>query len=65
MRKTAPRLLESDEGVEMKAEKRKKLVSAGWKVSDAREFLGLTDGEAEFVEIKLARVVRLPKRRRS
>src|SRR5215210_4655276 len=38
----------------MKAEKRRKLESAGWRVGDAKEFLDLTSGEAEFVEIKLA-----------
>jgi DNA-binding XRE family transcriptional regulator len=38
----------------MKTEIRKRLEKAGWKVSDTREFLGLTDSEAEFVEIKLA-----------
>jgi DNA-binding XRE family transcriptional regulator len=43
----------------VKAEKRKKLESAGWRVGDARDFLGLTGGEAEFVEIKLALARRL------
>jgi ribosome-binding protein aMBF1 (putative translation factor) len=43
----------------VKADKRKKLEAAGWRVSDAREFLGLTAGEAEFVEIKLALARRL------
>lgn len=38
----------------MKPEKRRKLESAGWRVADAGEFLSLTPGEAEFVEIKLA-----------
>lgn len=38
----------------MKSETRKKLEDAGWKVGDTREFLGLTESEAEFVEIKLA-----------
>ncbi len=38
----------------MKTEKRKMLEKAGWRVGDAREFLGLTDSESEFVEIKLA-----------
>lgn len=38
----------------MKAEKRQKLESAGWRVGDAKDFLNLTAGEAEFVEIKLA-----------
>src|SRR3954468_8833285 len=43
----------------MKTEKRKKLEAAGWTVGDARDFLGLTPDEAEFVEIKLALARRL------
>ena len=38
----------------MKAEKRRRLESAGWRLGDARDFLALKDEEAEFVEIKLA-----------
>ena len=38
----------------MKAEKRRKLEAAGWRVGDARDFLDLSSAEAEFVEIKLA-----------
>lgn len=37
----------------MKANKRKKLEAAGWKVGSAREFLGLSDEEGAFVELKL------------
>ncbi len=43
----------------MKADKRRKLEGAGWRVGDAQEFLELTPGEAEFVEIKLALARRL------
>jgi hypothetical protein len=43
----------------VKAEKRRKLENAGWQVRDARDFLELTPGEAEFVEIKLALARRL------
>ena len=43
----------------MKTEKRRKLETAGWRVGDAREFLELTSGEAEFVEIKLSLARRL------
>lgn len=43
----------------MKAEKRRKLENAGWRVGDAADFLQLTPGEAEFVEIKLALAHRL------
>ena len=43
----------------MKPEKRRKLEASGWRVSDTQEFLGLTAGEAEFVEIKLSLAQRL------
>lgn len=43
----------------MKAEKRSRLAGAGWRVGDAHEFLGLTEDEAAFVEIKLALARRL------
>ena len=37
----------------MKSNKRKKLESSGWKVGAPRDFLGLSDEEAAFVELKL------------
>lgn len=37
----------------MRADKRTKLERRGWRVGGAREFLGLSDGEAAFVEFKL------------
>ena len=43
----------------MRAEKLKRLEKAGWKVGDARDFLGLDASEAEFVEIKLGLARRL------
>lgn len=43
----------------MKAEKRKQLESAGWRVGDAKDFLALSDDEAQFVDIKLALARRL------
>ena len=43
----------------MKASKQRKLEAAGWRVGDARDFLKLTPGEAEFVEIKLSLARRL------
>lgn len=43
----------------MKAEKRRKLEAAGWRLGDARDFLELSSSEAEFVEIKLALARRL------
>ncbi len=38
----------------MNIENRRRLEAVGWRVGEARDFLGLTAGEAEFVEIKLA-----------
>lgn len=38
----------------MKAAKRKKLESAGWRVGTTEEFLGLSSEEAKIVEMKLA-----------
>ena len=43
----------------MRAEKRKRLESAGWRVGDVRDFLALSDDDAQFVEIKLALANRL------
>jgi ribosome-binding protein aMBF1 (putative translation factor) len=44
----------------MQNKKRKKLEAAGWRVGNAREFLELSDAEAQFLEIKfsLARMLR-------
>jgi len=47
----------------MRAAKRKRLAARGWAVGDAREFLGLTEQEAAFVELKLALADKLRKRR--
>lgn len=38
----------------MKVEKKRKLEAAGWRIGNARDFLGLSASEAQFVEIKLA-----------
>lgn len=38
----------------MKQRKRSRLESAGWRVGDAAEFLGLTPDEAAFVDAKIA-----------
>ena len=43
----------------MKAEKKRRLESAGWRLGNTRDFLALTAEEAEFVEIKLALARRL------
>lgn len=47
----------------MKQTKRKKLKKQGWQVGDAKEFLGLSDEEALFVEVKLALSTYLRRRR--
>jgi DNA-binding XRE family transcriptional regulator len=38
----------------MKKSKREKLEAQGWKIGDTREFLGLSDEEMAYIEIKLA-----------
>lgn len=38
----------------MKADKRKKLEDAGWRVSTTEEFLGLSAEESAYIEMKLA-----------
>lgn len=38
----------------MKQTKKARLEAAGWRVSDAAEFLGLSDEERRFVKLKLA-----------
>jgi predicted XRE-type DNA-binding protein len=37
----------------MRAAKRKKLTEAGWKVGDARDFLGLSVEEEAYIELRL------------
>lgn len=51
----------------MNKRKRKRLQSAGWKVADTSEFLGLSEEEAALVELKLrlAYAVRERRSRRS
>jgi len=47
-------------------EKRKRLEAKGWRIGNAREFLGLTDEEAAYIEVKLrlASSLRVRRRRR-
>jgi predicted transcriptional regulator len=47
----------------MDSAKRKKLERAGWSVGSVSEFLGLSEDEAAFVELKLALSDELRKRR--
>ncbi len=49
----------------MKADKRKKLEKAGWRVGNAAEFLGLSAAEEAYVELKLALAQELAEARRS
>lgn len=48
----------------MDAKKRKKLESAGWKVGDIDGFLGLSEEELEFIEVKLALANSLKEKRK-
>ncbi len=47
----------------MEAAKKKRLKASGWIVGDVKAFLGLTDGEAAFIELKLALTDSLKRRR--
>jgi DNA-binding XRE family transcriptional regulator len=47
----------------MRPAKKKRLMARGWAVGDARTFLGLTEEEAAFVELKLALADNLKQRR--
>jgi DNA-binding XRE family transcriptional regulator len=38
----------------MDAKKKKKLEDAGWKIGDAKDFLGLTPRELEYFELKMS-----------
>jgi len=49
----------------MDTKTRKKLERAGWKTGDAKDFLELSDAEAEFIEMKLALAADLRARRRA
>ncbi|MBI2361920.1 MAG: XRE family transcriptional regulator [Elusimicrobia bacterium] len=48
----------------MREAKRSKLEGMGWKVGGAKEFLGLSDQEAEFIELKLKLAGSLREKRR-
>lgn len=50
----------------MRADKRTRLESKGWKVGTAQEFLGLSDEESAYIELKLrlGRGLRAQRRRR-
>jgi hypothetical protein len=41
----------------MENRKKKRLEEKGWKIGTAEEFWGLSPAEAEYVELKLARII--------
>ena len=47
----------------MKESKRRRLESQGWRFGSAKDFLGLTDEEAEYIELHLSLAALLTKRR--
>ena len=49
----------------MRESKRKNLEAKGWRVGDTREFLGLSEEETAFIELKLRLADSLRKRRQS
>ena len=49
----------------MRRSKRQKLESKGWKVGDAKDFLGLTNDEATYIELRLKLAEGLKARRHS
>jgi len=49
----------------MKADKRRRLESKGWKVGSAQDFLDLTDEDVEYIELHLSLAALLRKRRSS
>jgi DNA-binding XRE family transcriptional regulator len=49
----------------MKESKRRRLESQGWRFGSAKDFLGLTDEEAEYIELHLSLAALLTKRRSS
>ena len=49
----------------MNQSKQKRLESKGWKVGNARDFLGLSNEETAYIELKLGLARNLQKRRRA
>lgn len=47
----------------MNPDKQKKLESSGWRVGSTKEFLGLSEQEATYIDLKLALAENLKKRR--
>lgn len=49
----------------MRTDKKRKLERAGWKVGDAKDFLGLTKAEAALVDVRVSLARELRRRRLS
>ena len=49
----------------MEKSKRKKLEAQGWKIGDAQDFLGLSDEELAYIEVKIALSQQVRERRRA
>ena len=49
----------------MKQEKRRRLEAQGWKFGSAKDFLGLTDEDVEYIELHLSLAALLKERRES
>ena len=47
----------------MRKQKKKRLESKGWKIGTVKEFLGLSDGESAYIELKVKLAVGLRRRR--
>ena len=53
------------EGIVMKQAKRRSLERAGWRIGDASSFLGLSEEEAAYIEMKLLLAEKLRSMRRA
>ena len=49
----------------MEADKRRRLEAQGWRFGSAKDFLGLTDEDVEYIELHLSLAALLTKRRKS
>ena len=49
----------------MRSDRKERLESAGWKVGDAKDFLGLTEAEAALVDVRVSLARELRRRRLS
>jgi ribosome-binding protein aMBF1 (putative translation factor) len=49
----------------MRREKRERLKRAGWKVGDAKDFLGLTDADMAVIDLRVSLAAELRRRRRA